>query len=172
MRTQCALAPCILILASVASQAVDASPPKFLQPGHHYSLRFAGQSPFEKTVLVRVDSDHKKKAHASVTYSVTVFTIVALPGDSWVLAEHPKSIEDAFKWNFKRIAMATLTPEYISALQSNDDGKKQLKTLREQAAAKIETRRTWINLRHVVTISKPRIESSDYKLNTNSTSRD
>jgi hypothetical protein len=52
-----------------------------------------------------------------------------------------------------------------AALESTDGGKRQLEKLREQAATEIDTSRTWINLRHVVTISKPRVEFSDDKLN-------
>lgn len=163
MQNLCIPASCILILASAALQADDSAPPSFLKPGQDYAIRFAGQSPFEKTVRVPMDSDQIRKRNASITsasitYSVTVFTVVALPGDSWILAEHPKSIEDALKWNLKRVAMAALSRQSIAALQSTDDGKRQLEKLREQAATEIETSRTWINLRHVVTISKPRIE--------------
>lgn len=159
MKNLCILASCILILAGDTLQAGDAVPPSFLKPGQDYAIRFAGESPFKKTIRVATDSNQSR------TYSVTVFTLVALPGDSWILAEHPKAIEDAFQWNSKRVAMAALSPHSIAALESTEVGKKQLKKLREQAATKIETSRTWVNLRHVVTISKPRIEFSDYKLN-------
>ena len=164
MKNLCILVSSILILASAALQADDAAPPSFLKAGQDYAIRFAGQSPFEKTVRVATDSDQNRKRSASITYSVRVFTIVALPGDSWALAEHPKSIKDAFKWNSKRVAMAALSPQSIAALESTDGGKRQLEKLREQAATKIETSRTWINLRHAVTISKPRREFFDDKL--------
>ncbi len=111
MKNSCILASCILILASAALQTVDAAPPSFLKSGNDYAIRFAGQSPFEKTVRVATDSDQSKKRNALTTYSVTIFTIVALPGDSWILAEHPKSIEDAFRWNSKRVAIAALSPQ-------------------------------------------------------------
>ena len=160
----------LLLCADSALRADDALPPSFLQPGNDYVLRFAGKSPFEQTEGIPFEPDHNNTVNAaritsaSITYSITVFTVVELSGDSWVSVEHPKSIKDAFKWNYKRFAMAALTPQTIAKLEETDDGKVQLDQLRMQASVEIETDKTWVNLNHVVAIAKPPTEPQDFKL--------
>lgn len=159
----------LLLSADSVLRASDALPPSFLQPGNEYVLRFAGKSPFEQTEGIPFELDSKKPntariTSASITYSISVFTVVELSGDSWVSVEHPKSIKDAFKWNYKRFAMAALTPQTIARLEATDDGKVQLDQLRMQAYAEIETDKTWVNLNHVVAIAKPPTEPQEFQL--------
>ena len=166
----------LLLFAASGLRASDDMPPSFLQPGHDYVLRFAGKSPFEQTEGIPIEPEYYKKpdaiitsariTSARITYSITVFTVVELFGDSWVLVEHPKSIKDAFKWNYKRFAMAALTPKTIAILEATEDGKVKLKNLRKQASVEIETDKTWINIDHVVAIAKPPAEPQEYTLNT------
>ena len=160
----------LLYPVSLTLQAGEDHPAPFLKPGNDYILSFAGKSPFKKTEGIPIDFNDKNNqkstriTSASVTYSINVFTVVELYSDSWVYVEHPKSIKDAFKWNFKRYAMAALTPKTIAVLEATEEGKKQLAKLRKQAAAEIETDRTWVNIDHVVAITKPPTEPQDFKL--------
>lgn len=168
---------CILLASvlfhskNIPLQAGEDSPAPFLKPGKDYILRFAGTSPFKKTKAIPIDRDKNNKlkssariTSASITYTITVFTLVELSGDSWAKVKHPKSIEDAFKWNFKRFALAALNPETIAALEKTEEGQKKLATLRKQAARKIETDTTWVNIDHVVAITEPPTEPIDFKL--------
>lgn len=165
----------ILFAAAPALHADDRRPPPFLKTGSDYVLRFAGESPFKQTEgfqVPRNDGKDPKKARitmtsASVTYSVSVFTVVEFSGDSWVLVEHPKSIKDAFKWNFKRIAMAALTPETIAKLKASEDGNIRLERLQRQASVEIEADKTWVNINHVIAIAELPTEPQDFKLNMN-----
>ena len=166
------LAPSVLLLSACSVlRAGDTQLPSFLQPGNDYVLRFADKSPFEQTEGLLIEPQKGKAANtinissARVTYSITVFTVVELSGGSWVSVEHPKSIKEASKWNFKRFAMAALNPETIAKLEATDDGKVRLAQLREQASVEISTERTWVNLDHVVAITKPPTEPLEFKLN-------
>ncbi|MCA9037369.1 MAG: hypothetical protein KDA91_19670 [Planctomycetaceae bacterium] len=136
--------------------------PAFLQPGQDYVMKFAGPSPFEKSVRISVGTDQAERNGGRRTkqLAIEVFTIVSRAGGSWVLVEHPKEIDDATKWNAKRVAMASLTPQSIAALQSTEDGRARLEQLRARASVEIETSRTWVNVDHVVTIRKVPIEPS------------
>jgi|GEM_PF-3062824 len=160
----------LLLSADSALRAGDALPASFLQPGNDYVLRFAGKSPFEQKEGIPFEPDHNNSVNAAritsanITYSITVFTVVELSGDSWVSVEHPKSIKDAFKWNYKRFAMAALTPQTIAKLEATDDGMVQLAQLRKQASVEIETDTTWVNLNHVVAIAKLPTEPQEFKL--------
>lgn len=159
----------LLFSTDSALRAGDALPPSFLQPGNDYVLRFAGKSPFEQTESIPFEPDNKNPntariTSASITYSITVFTVVELSGDSWVSVEHPKSIKDAFKWNYKRFAIAALTPQTIAKLEATADGKVQLEQLRMQASVEIATDKTWVNLNHVVAIAKLPTEPQEFKL--------
>ncbi|MCA8999307.1 MAG: hypothetical protein KDA80_20100 [Planctomycetaceae bacterium] len=145
----------------------DTSTPKFLNTGEDFAIQFAVATPFQKTVRRPMDrnSDSPRnefRRPGTITYSVDIFKVVGLPGGSWVLLEHPKSIEDAPHWNAKRLAMATLTPQAIIAMESTEDGRKRLEKLREQAAVEIETSRTWVNMQHMLTIKKPPIQQTDF----------
>ncbi|QDT00451.1 hypothetical protein [Adhaeretor mobilis] len=168
----------LLIAADSALQDDDGPPPSFLKPGNDYILRFAGKSPFKQTEGIPLDPYDNKGPNtaritsASITYFVSIFTVVELWGDSWVTVEHPKSIKDAFKWNFKRLAIAALTAETIAKLEATEDGQAHLVRLRKQASVEIETDRTWVNLNQIVAIAKPPTEPQDFKLNTKVQARD
>lgn len=154
---------------SASAEETDSSLP-FLQPGSDYVLKFAGESPFTRTQSIPIDppkpgeEDAARITSASITYSVSVFTVVETYRDTWVLVEHPKSIKDAFKWNFKRFAIAALNPKTIARLEDSDAGIDHLKRLRRQAATKIQTARTWVNMGHIVAITRPPLEPQDFEL--------
>lgn len=166
MRNTCVLALCILLLH--ASVRADDSPvPKFLQPGQDYLIRFAVQSPFQKTIRTPLDREssgvpNRSTRKRTTTHTIDIFTVVSLAGGSWILVEHPRAIEDASKWNSKRRAMVSLTPQAVHALQSTEDGKIRLEAIRTQASAEIETSRTWVNIDHMLTIRKAPSDLSDY----------
>lgn len=158
-----ALFLCLALTSSVHAQ--DSDVPGFLQPGKDFVFQFAGRSPFRVTTPVDDDSDSKSRSgrRAVKTHTVNVFTIVSLAGDSWILVEHPKNIEDADAWNAKRVALASLTPQAVAALESTTAGKKELKQLRQQSTVEIETTRTWVNIDHIATIRKASIEPSEFQ---------
>lgn len=165
MRHTSALLLCFVIVTSSA-HAQDSDIPGFLRhPGKDFVFQFAGRSPFRVTTPVDDDSDNKSRSgrRAVRTHTVKVFTVVSLAGDSWILVEHPKNIEDADAWNAKRVALASLTPQAVAALESTGAGKKKLKQLRQQSAVEIETARTWVNIDHIATIRKASIEPSEFQ---------
>jgi hypothetical protein len=160
----------LLVAVQVPSAAEDSGAAPFLKHGKDYVLRFAGQSPFTQRKGIPFDPNYKVPAKsgritsASVTYSINVFTIVEVSSGPWVRVEHPESIEDAFKWNQKRFAVAALTPTTIARLESTEEGQAELARLQKQAAVEIETDTTWININHVVAITEPPAEPQKYKL--------
>ena len=159
---------CLFVILSLVFSAPvsgqDSSVPSFLQSGQDYVMQFSGPSPFQKTVRLTASSDNAERSggRRARTVAVEVFTVVSRAGGSWVLVEHPKDISDAEKWNAKRLAIASLTPQSVAALQSTEDGQARLEQLRARASVEIATSRTWVNLDHVVAIRKAPIEPSDY----------
>jgi len=165
MRHTSALLLCFALITS-STQAQDSDIPPFLRrPGNDFVFQFAGRSPFRVTTTVDEDSDNKSRPGRRTvkTHTVKVFTLVSLAGDSWILVEHPKNIEDAEAWNAKRVALASLTPQVVAALEKTGAGKKKLKQLRQQSTVEIETTRTWVNIDHIATIRKASIEPSEFQ---------
>ena len=164
----------LFILAVVGmnpATAQEADDNPFFNPGSDYIVHFAGETPFRQTKGVPLTAEDLKPQgngvqikSASVTYGITVFTVVRHGVGSWYLLEHPKKIEDSFKWNFKRLALAALTPDGVKNLSKSDQGLKKLADLRKQAEEEIETTRTWVNIDHAVAILSPPTTPIDYEV--------
>ena len=162
----------ILCIAAVfsgvrAEEPIDSTKPLgFLELGHDYAIRF----PDSYSVFTLTKSGISQGKHPStwkVNLRVNMFTVRKHAQGSWVLLEHPKSLEDAAKWNLHKMAIAQLTKENTEKLESTSEGKEKLAKLHESAKRQFETKTTWVNLAHAVAISEIPSEPTGMKFNVN-----
>ena len=138
----------------------------FLELGRGYAIRFPDSYSVFKLTKTGIGQG-KHPSSWKVNLQVNMFTVRKHARGSWVLLEHPKSLEDAAKWNTHKMAIAQLTEENTRNLKSSPAGKKQLAKLQESAKQQIQTSTTWVNLDHAVAISEIPSELVEMKININ-----
>jgi len=160
---------CIAALfnCAIAEEPVEtAKPLGFLEVGRDYAIRF----PDSYSVFKLTKSGIGQGKHPStwrINLQVNMFTVRKHAEGSWVLLEHPKSLEDAAEWNLHKMAIAQLTKENAQELQSTSDGKEKLAKLQRSSIHQFQTSTTWVNLDHAVAISEIPSEITEMKLNFN-----
>lgn len=144
----------------------SAKPLGFLELGRDYAIRFPDSYSVFKLTKTGIGQG-KHPSTWKVNLQVNMFTVRKHAQGSWVLLEHPKSLEDAAKWNLHKMAIAQLTKENTRKLESSSDGKEKLAKLQNSAKQQFQTSTTWVNLDHAVAISEIPFELSEIKLNVN-----
>ena len=160
---------CLTILFSgvQAEEPINSERPLgFLELGRDYAIRFPDSYSVFKLTKTGIGQG-KHPSTWKVNLQVNMFTVRKQARGSWVLLEHPKSMENAAKWNTHKMAIAQLTNENIRNLDTSLDGKAQLAKLQESAKQQIQTSTTWVNLDHAVAISEIPSELVELKINVN-----
>lgn len=160
---------CIATLfnCAFAEEPVAAAKPLgFLEIGHDYAIRFPDAYSVFKLTKSGIGQG-KHPATWKINLQVNMFTVRKHAAGSWVLLEHPKSLEDAAKWNLHKMAIAQLTKENMQELQSTPDGKAKLAKLQKSAKQPFHTSVTWVNLDHAIAISEIPSELVEPKINVN-----
>lgn len=141
----------------------------FLEIGRDYAVRFPDSYSVFKLTKSGIGKGVSPKHPATwkVNLQVNMFTVRKHAHGSWVLLEHPKSLEDAAKWNLHKMAIAQLTKENTQKLESSPDGKAKLAELQKSAKRQIPTSTTWVNLDHAVAINEISSELVEVKINVN-----
>lgn len=135
--------------------ATSTKPLGFLEIGRDYAIRFPDTYTVFKHTKSGISQGHGKQLSTwKLNLQVNLFTVRKHAQGSWVLLEHPKSLEDAAKWNLHKMAIAQLTKENTQKLESSATGKKKLAKLQKSAERQIPTATTWVNLDHAVAISE------------------
>ena len=172
----------VLVLGAVPSAGAEEptagkknpSALSFLKPGHDYIIKFPETHNVFRYQRSGVSEIKPKdgKAYASnwhVNLAVEAFKVKTPPQGSWVLLEHPADLQYALAWNMQRIALAQLTDRRIRELESTEEGQAALAQFRDQAAEKIETTETWVNLAQAITIAEipDTLPPPEWSVNTN-----
>ncbi|MDA8563674.1 hypothetical protein N9L06_04395 [Mariniblastus sp.] len=160
---------CLTVLFSGvhAEEPINSEKPLgFLELGRDYAIRFSDSCSVFKLTKTGIGQG-KHPSTWKVNLQVNMFTVRKHARGSWVLLEHPKSLEDAANWNLQKMAIAQLTKENTRNLEKSPDGKEQLAKLQESAKQQIQTSTTWVNLDHAVAISEISSELVEVKINVN-----
>jgi hypothetical protein len=146
----------------------------FLKVGEDYVIRFSDANNIFKTSRSEItqatttDSDGQTKSAGPVawnyTLSLTVFHVVRISGNSWVLLKHPDNPDDFIRWGRQRQAKAILAAAKPNDGVDDPNAQERLKRLREDAAQQIATTQTWINLSHAIAIAPVPIDESKPQL--------
>lgn len=132
----------IAMSSSLQAQSTFAGT-KFLAQGAVYEIDFA-------TTVDRINGQpFEPRARQRL------FRIASFGPASWVRLEHPRDVDDLYKWNRKLFAEKLLaTEDAVAKIESHEAGKQVLERFRKEAAVEIKLTTTRVNLAHAVSISE------------------
>lgn len=125
---------------------------------HHPALRRVSEASdvtitTEDKSTGRVLQAEKRRITWDLRFQIDVFVVRELRPGPWALLEHPTDPKATMTIMSARRRVAD--PKEVARLGSTEEGRAQLTALRTEAARRVETTRTWVNLNHASSISDP-----------------
>ncbi|MCC6509254.1 MAG: hypothetical protein IT423_09115 [Pirellulaceae bacterium] len=150
-----ALTPTIIALADERTDANrDKGVAEFLNEGQIYWIKFppaynlfTAHSVSASQMTTRdspEDVTNTTPIFANVTISCQYFRVTRIGPRGWVQVEHPVESSQYLPWSFKLMAER--------AILKGDFSQNTKEHYQEQAAASIETQRTWLNIDQALTV--------------------